>query len=110
MGNRTFSLFKLRSMTVDAEERLAGLMDQNERDGGPLFKLDNDPRVTKVGAVLRATSLDEIPQLFNVLRGDMSLVGPRPALPDEVAEFDEALLVRQTGASRRHRPLAGRGT
>ena len=95
MGNRTFGLFKLRSMTVDAEAQLADLMAQNQRDGGPLFKLDHDPRVTKVGAVLRATSFDEIPQLFNVLRGEMSLVGPRPALPDEVAVFDEELLVRQ---------------
>ncbi len=95
MGNRPFQLFKLRSMTVDAEERLADLLEQNQRDGGPLFKLDHDPRVTKVGALLRATSIDEIPQLVNVLRGEMSLVGPRPALPGEVAAFDEELLARQ---------------
>ena len=95
MGNRPFSLLKLRSMTVDAEDRRAELMEQNQRDGGPLFKLDNDPRVTRVGAVLRATSFDEIPQLFNVLRGEMSLVGPRPALVSEVAEFDDELLERQ---------------
>jgi len=95
MANRRFSIYKLRSMTVDAEERLAELLQENQRQGGPLFKLDNDPRVTKVGAFLRATSFDEIPQLFNVLRGEMSLVGPRPALPDEVAMFDEELLVRQ---------------
>jgi exopolysaccharide biosynthesis polyprenyl glycosylphosphotransferase len=95
MANRRFCMYKLRSMTVDAEERLADLMDANEREGGPLFKLDNDPRVTKVGAFLRATSFDEVPQLFNVLRGEMSLVGPRPALPDEVALFDDGLLVRQ---------------
>ncbi len=95
MGNRPFKLFKLRSMGVDAEERLAGLLALNQRDGGPLFKLDRDPRVTRVGAIIRATSIDEIPQLFNVLRGEMSLVGPRPALPGEVAEFDEDLLVRQ---------------
>jgi exopolysaccharide biosynthesis polyprenyl glycosylphosphotransferase len=95
MGNRPFDLLKLRSMTVDAEERLAELMEHNQRDGGPLFKLDNDPRVTRVGAILRATSFDEIPQLFNVLRGEMSLVGPRPALLDEVAEFDEELQARQ---------------
>jgi lipopolysaccharide/colanic/teichoic acid biosynthesis glycosyltransferase len=95
MGNRPFGIYKLRSMSVDAEERLADLIDQNQRDGGPLFKLDNDPRVTRVGAFLRATSFDEIPQLFNVLRGEMSLVGPRPALPGEVAEFDDELLVRQ---------------
>jgi exopolysaccharide biosynthesis polyprenyl glycosylphosphotransferase len=96
MANRHFWIYKLRSMTVDAEERLAELKEQaNQREGGPLFKLDNDPRVTKVGAFLRATSFDEIPQLFNVLRGEMSLVGPRPALPDEVALFDDELLVRQ---------------
>ena len=95
MGNRPFKLFKLRSMGVDAEERLAGLLALNQRDGGPLFKLDRDPRVTRVGAILRATSIDEIPQLFNVLRGEMSLVGPRPALPGEVAAFDDELLARQ---------------
>jgi len=95
MGNRPFQLFKLRSMTVDAQDRLAELLEHNEREGGPLFKLDHDPRVTKVGAILRATSIDEIPQLFNVLRGEMSLVGPRPALPGEVAAFDDDLLVRQ---------------
>ena len=78
-----FEVLKLRSMVVDAEARIEGLTQQNEADG-PLFKLKGDPRVTPVGRVLRALSIDELPQLWNVLRGDMSLVGPRPALPKEV--------------------------
>jgi exopolysaccharide biosynthesis polyprenyl glycosylphosphotransferase len=90
----TFRLFKLRTMVVDAEERLVDLTFANERQDGPLFKLTQDPRRTKVGRILELTSLDELPQLFNVLRGDMSLVGPRPALPHEVAQFDEELRAR----------------
>jgi exopolysaccharide biosynthesis polyprenyl glycosylphosphotransferase len=86
-GGCEFAMVKFRSMCVDAEAKLAALQDANERNG-PLFKLDGgDPRVTRVGKFLRASSLDELPQLFNVLRGDMSLVGPRPALASEVAEF-----------------------
>jgi exopolysaccharide biosynthesis polyprenyl glycosylphosphotransferase len=92
---RTFSLFKLRTMVPDAEERLVDLTFANEREGGPLFKLSQDPRRTKVGRILERTSLDELPQLVNVLRGEMSLVGPRPALPHEVAQFDDELLDRQ---------------
>ena len=88
-----FTLLKFRTMAVDAEARLADLRALNERNG-PLFKLARDPRVTRVGRVLRATSLDELPQLFNVLAGSMSLVGPRPALPSEVASFDADLLSR----------------
>ncbi len=88
-----FSVHKFRTMVVDAEARLAGLNEQNERSG-PLFKLDCDPRVTRIGRLLRCTSLDELPQLFNVIKGEMSLVGPRPALPSEVAQFDERLLSR----------------
>jgi exopolysaccharide biosynthesis polyprenyl glycosylphosphotransferase len=91
---KPFTILKLRTMVTDAEERLADLVEKNQRDG-VLFKLSDDPRVTKVGKLLRATSLDELPQLFNVVRGDMSLVGPRPALPIEVAQFDEELLARQ---------------
>lgn len=83
-----FKFFKFRSMAVDSEVRLAELMDQNE-GAGPLFKLRDDPRVTRVGAYLRKYSLDELPQLFNVLRGEMSLVGPRPPLPREVAEYED---------------------
>lgn len=90
---RRFTLYKLRSMVPDAERRLPGLRPGNHRDG-PLFKLRNDPRVTKVGRFLRSTSIDELPQLFAVLKGTMSIVGPRPALPEEVAQFDETLLGR----------------
>ncbi len=85
---RTFTMYKLRTMTVDAEERLVDLLHSNEIGGG-LFKIKNDPRVTRVGAWLRRLSIDEVPQLWNVVRGDMSLVGPRPALPAEVASYDE---------------------
>jgi exopolysaccharide biosynthesis polyprenyl glycosylphosphotransferase len=92
-NGRLFQVIKLRTMVPDASSQLAQLVGANERNG-PLFKLSDDPRVTRVGRVLRSTSLDELPQLFNVLRGDMSLVGPRPALPNEVAEFDEELLER----------------
>jgi exopolysaccharide biosynthesis polyprenyl glycosylphosphotransferase len=88
-----FEVLKLRTMVPDASAQLAGLVGSNERDG-PLFKLSVDPRVTRVGRFLRATSLDELPQLVNVLRGQMSLVGPRPALPSEVAQFDPDLLER----------------
>jgi exopolysaccharide biosynthesis polyprenyl glycosylphosphotransferase len=90
---RLFMLYKLRSMSVDAEQRLADLAALNERSG-PLFKVTEDPRVTRIGRFLRATSIDEIPQLINVLLGQMTLVGPRPALPHEVEQFDEELLGR----------------
>jgi exopolysaccharide biosynthesis polyprenyl glycosylphosphotransferase len=90
---RPFMLFKLRTMSVDAEERRAALLARNERIG-PLFKVTDDPRVTPIGKILRATSIDELPQLVNVILGQMTLVGPRPALPDEVAQFDEHLLER----------------
>ena len=83
-----FTMYKLRSMSCDAEERKADLVELNEGNGR-LFKMRNDPRITRVGGLLRKTSLDELPQLINVVRGDMSLVGPRPALPAEVAEYDE---------------------
>jgi exopolysaccharide biosynthesis polyprenyl glycosylphosphotransferase len=85
-----FKVYKFRTMVVDAEARLAALARSNERNG-PLFKMAADPRVTRVGRFLRASSFDELPQILNVLRGDMSLVGPRPALPAEVAAFDEEL-------------------
>lgn len=84
---------KLRTMVVDAEAKLADLQDDNARSG-PLFKMARDPRITPIGHFLRRTSLDELPQLLDVLRGDLSLVGPRPALPTEVAQFDEELLGR----------------
>jgi lipopolysaccharide/colanic/teichoic acid biosynthesis glycosyltransferase len=88
-----FDMFKFRSMVIDAEAQLSALTDDNERLG-PLFKLEHDPRVTPIGRFLRATSLDELPQLINVLWGEMSIVGPRPALPSEVAQFDDRLLDR----------------
>ena len=83
---KTFKMYKFRSMYVDAEERIEELMHLNEQSG-PAFKIKDDPRITKVGKFIRKTSLDELPQLFNVLKGDMSLVGPRPALPREVEQY-----------------------
>jgi len=85
-----FTLIKLRTMEVDAEARLADLRHRNERHG-PLFKVSGDPRVTPIGGYLRSAAIDELPQLFNVLTGRMSIVGPRPALPAETAEFDDEL-------------------
>jgi exopolysaccharide biosynthesis polyprenyl glycosylphosphotransferase len=85
---KTFRMVKFRSMHADAESRLAEVMAHNESDG-PLFKMKADPRVTRVGKILRRTSLDEIPQLINVLFGSMSLVGPRPPLPSEVAVYGD---------------------
>jgi exopolysaccharide biosynthesis polyprenyl glycosylphosphotransferase len=87
LGGRKFEMLKFRTMTIDAEQRLAELSEQNRHAGGTLFKIPNDPRITPVGRLLRKYSLDELPQLFNVLRGEMSLVGPRPPLPDEVAKY-----------------------
>jgi len=87
LNGRRFTLYKFRTMTADAEERLAELQHLNEMDG-PVFKVRDDPRVTRVGRVLRKFSLDELPQLWNVLRGDMSLVGPRPPIPEEVARYE----------------------
>ncbi|MBX7256424.1 MAG: sugar transferase [Candidatus Hydrogenedentes bacterium] len=86
-GGRPFRLFKFRSMTVDAEAKKAALLKFNERSG-VAFKMTNDPRVTRVGAFLRKTSLDELPQLLNVLKGDMSLVGPRPLPVKEEESYD----------------------
>jgi exopolysaccharide biosynthesis polyprenyl glycosylphosphotransferase len=86
-NGRPFTMYKFRTMAPNAEELKASLLPQNEMSG-PVFKMQQDPRITKVGAVLRKTSLDEIPQFFNILRGDMSLVGPRPPLPTEVARYD----------------------
>lgn len=83
---KEFTMFKFRTMHVDAELRKQELEGLNEKDG-PVFKIANDPRITRVGRFLRKTSLDELPQLVNVLRGDMSLVGPRPALPSEVLQY-----------------------
>jgi exopolysaccharide biosynthesis polyprenyl glycosylphosphotransferase len=93
LNRRIFGLIKLRTMVPDAAQRLGEVEERNERKG-PLFKLADDPRVTKVGKFLRASSIDEIPQLLNVLRGEMSVVGPRPALPAEFAQFDDDLVER----------------
>ncbi|MDB6136888.1 MAG: hypothetical protein JWM59_5131 [Verrucomicrobiales bacterium] len=87
MNKRKFQLFKFRSMVVNAEELKASLASKNEMSG-PAFKIKNDPRVTKVGRILRKTSIDELPQLWNVLKGEMSLVGPRPPLPKEVEKYE----------------------
>jgi exopolysaccharide biosynthesis polyprenyl glycosylphosphotransferase len=88
-GGREFSMLKFRSMTVDAEDRLLDIREENVHQQGPLFKVQHDPRVTRVGAFLRRTSLDELPQLWNVVRGTMSLVGPRPPLPREVETYED---------------------
>ena len=84
---RLFTMWKFRSMYMDAEERKAELMAQNEMAGGVTFKMKDDPRVTKVGKFIRKTSIDELPQLWNVLVGEMSLVGPRPPVPAEVDQY-----------------------
>jgi lipopolysaccharide/colanic/teichoic acid biosynthesis glycosyltransferase len=81
-------MLKFRSMVMNADEKLAELRSRNEASG-PLFKMRDDPRVTRVGRFIRRWSLDELPQLFNVLRGEMSLVGPRPPLPAEVAQYED---------------------
>lgn len=83
---KPFKMYKFRSMCSDAEERLAELQELNEKDG-PVFKIANDPRITRVGSVIRKLSIDELPQFFNVLGGDMSIVGPRPPLPKEVEKY-----------------------
>ena len=87
-NGKPFRLYKFRSMYPDAEERLEELLAQNEMNG-PVFKMKEDPRITRVGRVIRKIGLDELPQLWNVLRGDMSIVGPRPALPREVEQYGE---------------------
>ena len=86
MNGSTFEMYKFRSMYVDAEDRLEELMHLNE-PSGPVFKITNDPRITRIGKFIRNTSLDELPQLLNVLKGDMSIVGPRPALPRETIQY-----------------------
>lgn len=88
MNGRKFRFFKFRTMHPDAEKHLEQLLAKNEMNG-PVFKIKNDPRITRVGKFLRRTSMDELPQLWNVLKGDMSLVGPRPALPRETEQYDE---------------------
>ncbi|MDO4354886.1 MAG: sugar transferase [Clostridia bacterium] len=85
---KIFSFYKFRSMVPNAEEKLKELLDKNEMDG-PVFKMKEDPRITRVGKFIRKTSIDELPQLLNILKGDMSIVGPRPALPREVEQYGD---------------------
>ncbi len=87
-NGKPFKVFKFRTMYKNADQVLAKLMERNEAQG-PLFKIRDDPRITRVGKFLRRTSLDEFPQLINVIKGEMSLVGPRPPLPQEVAQYEE---------------------
>ncbi|NJO67974.1 MAG: sugar transferase [Bacteroidetes bacterium] len=93
LRGRQFYLYKFRTMVVNAEELKAKLMEQNEMDG-PAFKIKNDPRVTRIGRFLRKSGLDELPQFFNVLKGEMSLIGPRPPLPEEVKKYERWQLRR----------------
>lgn len=90
---KEFNMYKFRSMVSNAEELKAKLMEQNEMSG-PMFKMKHDPRITKVGKFIRKTSIDELPQLINILKGEMSLVGPRPSLPKEVDKFESWMLER----------------
>lgn len=85
-NGKIFNFYKFRSMLVGAEEMLDDLKDKNEKDG-PVFKIKDDPRITRIGKFIRKTSIDELPQLFNILKGNMSIVGPRPALPTEVEQY-----------------------
>lgn len=90
---KPFKMLKFRSMVHNAEDMLEELQHLNEQTG-PVFKIKEDPRITKVGKFIRKTSIDELPQLFNILKGDMSLVGPRPPIPREVEQYDEYQLQR----------------
>ena len=92
-NQQKFRMYKFRSMIVDADQKLKLLLDKNEVDG-PMFKMKEDPRITKIGEFIRKTSIDELPQLWNVLHGDMSLVGPRPPLAREVEEYTDYDLQR----------------
>jgi lipopolysaccharide/colanic/teichoic acid biosynthesis glycosyltransferase len=92
--NAEFEVFKLRTMHADAESLLESLREANVNADGLLFKMRDDPRVTRVGRYLRRWSIDEIPQLWNVVRGDMALVGPRPPLPSEVSQYDREIARR----------------
>lgn len=91
---RTFKFYKFRSMVVNADQLKASLQAQNEKEG-PAFKIKDDPRITRVGHFIRRTSIDELPQFWNVLKGDMTIVGPRPALPEEVAQYNRYHQLRQ---------------
>ena len=90
---KPFTFYKFRSMCPNAEAKLESLLPQNEMQG-PVFKIRDDPRITRFGRFIRKTSIDELPQLWNVLRGDMSIVGPRPGIPREVEQYDEYAMQR----------------
>ena len=92
-GGKVFRFYKFRSMVPNAESMLDDLLKYNEMEG-PAFKMKDDPRITRVGRFIRKSSIDELPQLWNILKGDMSIVGPRPPLPREVAQYDEYQLQR----------------
>ncbi|ALP90972.1 MULTISPECIES: sugar transferase [Clostridium] len=93
INNKKFKMYKFRSMVVNAEDMKEKLEKQNERKG-PMFKIKNDPRITTIGRFIRKTSIDELPQLINILKGEMSIVGPRPSLPKEVIQFEPWMLER----------------
>lgn len=90
---KVFKMYKFRSMVINAEKLKEKLKEQNEMSG-PMFKMKEDPRVTRIGKFIRKTSIDELPQLINILKGDMSLVGPRPSLPNEVEQFEDWMMER----------------
>ncbi|MBB6624113.1 sugar transferase [Clostridium gasigenes] len=93
LNGKKFQMYKFRSMVPNAEELKKKLLGQNEMSG-PMFKMKEDPRITKIGRFIRKTSIDELPQLINVLKGEMSLVGPRPSLPKEVEKFEPWMMKR----------------
>lgn len=93
LNGKAFKMYKFRSMVSNAEDLKKDLMNHNDMKG-PMFKMKHDPRITKVGKFIRKTSIDELPQLINVLKGDMSLVGPRPSLPSEVEKFEDWMMER----------------
>ena len=105
-GGQEFEMLKFRTMVRGADAMLPDLLAANEHDG-PLFKIRNDPRVTRVGRFLRKCSIDELPQLFNVVKGEMVLVGPRPCLPEETQSFGEAARRRFLARPGAHRAVAG---
>ena len=96
LHGKEFNIYKFRSMVHNAEELLEQLKSKNEMDG-PVFKMKYDPRITKIGRIIRKTSIDELPQLFNILKGDMSLVGPRPPIPSEVNQYNDYQIQRLMG-------------
>ncbi len=99
-GGRIIKVYKFRSMVIDAEKMKKGLLILNERNDGPFFKIKNDPRITRIGKILRKFRLDELPQLINVLKGELSLVGPRPHEPEELFAYPREyreLLTAKTG-------------